>query len=67
MSCQFCAMEGFTNAPVVEATNASADKKTSYSCEQNKGQTCLYTAQGVLTCEKKSVKETFSTTDYMYK
>lgn len=58
--CSFCGMEAFTNAPLQEPTQeeqffqAQKPATEKYTCEQGKGQRCLYTAQGVVTCMKDS-------------
>lgn len=69
MACHSCSMptvEGFTQLPQTEYFGSKGDGK--YSCQTQKGQTCVYTAQGDMVCgagnwrqeNKKSVFEGFT-------
>lgn len=49
MACNSCTMEGFAQMPQHEFFN---NKKEGYECNPHPAQTCVYTAQGEMVCNK---------------
>ncbi len=54
MACHSCTMEGFSQMPQQEFFN---NKKEGYECKSQPEQTCIYTAQGEMVCNKDSGKK----------
>ena len=49
MACSSCMMEGFAQMPQQEFFN---NKQEGYECNSQPKQTCVYTAQGDMVCNK---------------